>query len=564
MLLRSLSESKESKKSFSSTSTVIPSRDYSSLSSFNHIEATDWEGDYGYRIHEINQFSDDEILTFDYEGSVKLWNIKELSHVATLDRIDGASHASCTLKILGDINIVSTDDGELRIRNMSTKEEHIIKDSVFNYSNPMIELNNGCIAMGSKTGSLQVWDLKSNKCINELKGSGSQICRITRLSNGLIVTGSKNGIIQIWDLEASKINCYKTLEGHTLSINSIIEYSPSKFITASSDKTLRAWDSKSGECLKNYNGHEEIIGFAIKLSNTHFVSGSADGVLKFWDFNGPCLKTIKPKSGFICDMRRLSDKYFATLHDHSTLHIWNSKTGECVQTFGGSNITDTHHGMNSQIWSFTETRDGNILTGTLNGSIGIWTFPLAKPKLYPELASLTNKDLQNLYNKAEHCYQTGENDKAIKLFENLYDCLKKMENSNFERDTYELKSADIYLNVLYGLSLSLIKDNTLNSLTEACNHLENAIDYYQFLNYDPSVNPSSDTIYHQLLNQCKKSIEKIQEKEQKKEKSEEKQIIHKDVQSDLGLFRQPKKKSQDVNNKKNSPCDIIKQKCVIL
>ena len=62
------------------------------------------------------------------------------------------------------------------------------------------------------------------------------------------------------------------------------------FLTGSSDSTIRAWDTLSGECLRTYEGHKNTVtGLAtVSVSKdetdgaTSFISSSADKSIKCW------------------------------------------------------------------------------------------------------------------------------------------------------------------------------------------------------------------------------------------------------------------------------------------
>jgi F-box/WD-40 domain protein MET30 len=54
-------------------------------------------------------------------------------------------------------------------------------------------------------------------------------------------------------------------------------------VSGSLDKTIKVWDTESGECLYTLNGPEGPVT-CVGLGDTKIVGGSADGTVSVWDF----------------------------------------------------------------------------------------------------------------------------------------------------------------------------------------------------------------------------------------------------------------------------------------
>jgi len=58
--------------------------------------------------------------------------------------------------------------------------------------------------VGTETGTLVVWDIKRQKIIHELPGSGQSIIAIIQVTNYFVITVTKEGLIDTWEYQSGK------------------------------------------------------------------------------------------------------------------------------------------------------------------------------------------------------------------------------------------------------------------------------------------------------------------------------------------------------------------------
>ena len=86
---------------------------------------------------------------------------------------------------------------------------------------------------------------------------------------------------------AMSIECVATLRGHTNLIHCVTLLPDGRFVSGSSDGTLKIWDPRHEEpgaqCVATLRGHTDWIYCVLLLHDGRFVSGSDDRTLKIWD-----------------------------------------------------------------------------------------------------------------------------------------------------------------------------------------------------------------------------------------------------------------------------------------
>ncbi len=74
----------------------------------------------------------------------------------------------------------------------------------------------------------------------------------------MIVSGSVDKTVKLWNTNTGE--CIKTLTGHDDKVNSVNFSSDNKFIVSGSDdKRIKVWNIDTGECIKTLIGHNNDV-----------------------------------------------------------------------------------------------------------------------------------------------------------------------------------------------------------------------------------------------------------------------------------------------------------------
>lgn len=77
-------------------------------------------------------------------------------------------------------------------------------------------------------------------------------------TSSFVVTGSRDKTIRIWESQTGQ--CLKTLTGHDNWIRALVFHPTGKFLlSASDDKTIRIWDMSTGRCTKTIEAHSHFV-----------------------------------------------------------------------------------------------------------------------------------------------------------------------------------------------------------------------------------------------------------------------------------------------------------------
>lgn len=157
------------------------------------------------------------------------------------------------------------------------------------------------IAYLQEPGFLTLWDGKTGDEREEHffhMNKGVTTCSFSP-DNKKILTPNRDCSLALWDIDTGSITA--SIEGHDLwlldrnyhitgykELNRVSACSFSgsgeKLVTASDDKTLKVWNSRSGDMLATLRGHKNIVNScAFSSDETKVISGSFDRTIKIWD-----------------------------------------------------------------------------------------------------------------------------------------------------------------------------------------------------------------------------------------------------------------------------------------
>lgn len=153
--------------------------------------------------------------------------------------------------------------------------------------------NQAELVSGDHAGAVRVWDLTSNKCVNELvpEGDTPVSCVAVAADASLVAAANYNGNCFFWTPGAGDDGTYvpvKKLRAHRAYVTRCT-FSPDVrfFATASSDRTLKLWNTHDASLAASLAGHTRWVwDAAFSADSSYIVTASSDGTAKLWDIEG--------------------------------------------------------------------------------------------------------------------------------------------------------------------------------------------------------------------------------------------------------------------------------------
>lgn len=178
-----------------------------------------------------------------------------------------------------------------------------------------------------------------------------------------------------WGLPTAPAALLRVLEGHTSPVYAIA-FSPngSRLASASSDGTLRLWDTASGHTVEILKGHRGTVN-AVTFSRdgSRLASASSDGTARLWDaVRGDALATMKGHTGAVTRVKFSPDgSHLASASWDGTVRLWDAGDGRPRAALLG------HTGF---LTALAFSPDGSQLASASNdGTVRLWEPTTGRP-----------------------------------------------------------------------------------------------------------------------------------------------------------------------------------------
>lgn len=230
------------------------------------------------------------------------------------------------------------------------------------------------VATGSGKGELKVWNLSTGKCVRRYEHIHSKgvTCVAFNRENNQIATGSFDSLVKIHGMRSGKT--VKTFKGHTSFVNCVLYAAegPNLF-SASSDGTVKVWDTKVSVCLHTFNaglGGEEAVNSIHTLPShpNQLLVCSRSNTLTLMNMQGQVVKSLtsgKQSGGdFVTCVVSPRGGWAYAVGEDAVLYCFSLASGKLEQTLtvADTEVVALAHHPNQNL----------IVTASVDGTMKLW------------------------------------------------------------------------------------------------------------------------------------------------------------------------------------------------
>jgi eukaryotic-like serine/threonine-protein kinase len=218
--------------------------------------------------------------------------------------------------------------------------------------------------------------------LGALSGHGDRVKSAAYSPDGThIVTASWDKTARAWDARTGAQQL--VLSGHDGYVESAV-YSPdgTRIVTASWDKTARVWDARTGVSIAVLSGHEDsVMRAAYSADGTRIVTASQDRTARIWDAVTGLQRAALVGHGdsVISAAYSPDDTRIVTASEDRTARVWDAQSAAPIAVLSGHTA--------ALICAVYSPDGSRILTTSADRTARIWDARSAKP-----LAVLADRD----------------------------------------------------------------------------------------------------------------------------------------------------------------------------
>lgn len=154
-----------------------------------------------------------------------------------------------------------------------------------------ISKNGEKLALGLKSGEIQIWDWKNNNLLLNLNGHDDRISGLEfSIADRYLYSISHDRYFIVWDLNSGVIN--QRVLAHATPINDFSITSDGRtLITVANDQVVRVWDLATGKKDFDFPFPGKTASVALSSDDQYVAAGGGEGLIYQWNLKTKQLRT---------------------------------------------------------------------------------------------------------------------------------------------------------------------------------------------------------------------------------------------------------------------------------
>ena len=235
----------------------------------------------------------------------------------------------------------SSGPGKLRLFDAVTRKDLVMPlDQPHGVASVAFSPDGTLIATGA-TGTVDLWDAKTLKSVRHILAPPNLVFAVAFSADGQSLASAHwDQTVRLWDVSSGRE--VRILDGHD-GFARAVAFTPDRqsLAVASEDGTVTMWEIHSGREIAKYRGHTRpALSLAFHPGGTQLVSGSWDRSVKVWDVAGSRPLIFRGHHAWVNGVAFSPDGTLIVSGSgrvglDDTVKLWNSRSGELLQTFSG-------------------------------------------------------------------------------------------------------------------------------------------------------------------------------------------------------------------------------------
>jgi len=193
-------------------------------------------------VHSVAVLTFDQIVSGDYLGNIKIWNIYNGDPIRHKSVISLRAYCLCVSN-----NIIVSGHGK---------------------------------GFG-RGGEILIWYLDFNN--HTILSGHTDYVRTLKILDDILLSGSDDSTIKVWNITTGEL--IKTIQSHTDQVRSIDVLPTNTFISSSLDGTIKMWNLTDYSLLNTIYTNSSILNSVMLPNNNYIVSVTTDKKIKIWNLN---------------------------------------------------------------------------------------------------------------------------------------------------------------------------------------------------------------------------------------------------------------------------------------